>query len=75
MKPSFFLFLASAIAMLISTSLWFATLVAWFAALSIRDLTFGLSPSSPMGALGIDYEAEADRMADRFARFRKALHD
>jgi len=75
MKPSFFLFLASATAMLISTSLWFAPLVAWFAALTIRDLIFRLPPASPMSALEIDNEAEADRMADRFARFRKALHD
>lgn len=75
MKPAFFLLLASILVMILTESLWFAPVVAWFAALTIRDLLNLLPPPPPMGELGMNNDEEVDKLSAGIARFRKALHD
>lgn len=72
-KPSFYLFLASAVAMLITESVWLAPLVALFAAFTLHGLLDRAPPAPPMGELGIDEEDQ--HLEKRLAQFRKALHD
>lgn len=75
MKPSFFLFLASVIALILAGSIWLLPVALFFAALAIRDVRHGLTMPPWEGELGIDNDKEADMLAARFVRFRKALHD
>ena len=71
LKLPFYLFLSSALFMLMTESLWLAPLVVLFAALAIHDL---LNDTPPAAELGVDFEEEENRLVYRLERFRKSLN-